>query len=263
MELVICSDLHDELYKNVFDFQKHFGDIANKDRVLIIAGDLFTNTHLCHSDISYFLSRCSKFFKHVIFVLGNHDCRSYNLIGEENTLANELDISFKKEYPKISNVDVLDYDRVLIIDGVEFWGCTFWTKIDNPLTEIHIQSLGDYNEIFYKDNEPLTVYMTNHINALSRKALKEFLNNKSGLPKVVITHFPLIRESAPYISSVFDDYYDNNLEYFLMDNPKPNIIVYGHTHDTYDFDFEGIRIICNPRGYPHNHINFSPKVVSV
>ena len=83
MELVICSDLHDELYKNVFDFQKHFGDIANKDRVLIIAGDLFTNTHLCHSDISYFLSRCSKFFKHVIFVLGNHDCRSYNLIGEE------------------------------------------------------------------------------------------------------------------------------------------------------------------------------------
>lgn len=262
-EIVICSDLHIEKYKSTFDFRLYFGDEANKNRILIVAGDIFTYTETCHPEIHYFLNKCSTFFKYVVFVLGNHDCRSYALVSNESTLAKDLDKMFQKADPHTQNVFVLEYDKSITLDGIEFWGCTFWTKIEDPLSQMQISCIGDYREIMYNDDEPLSIHLTNLINSESRKALKLFLNNGSGLKKVVVSHFPLIRETLPEYPDPFDDYYDNHLEYFLMDNPKPNLIVYGHTHTAYDFEFEGIRIICNPRGYPHNQNDFSTKVVTV
>ena len=71
-------------------------------------------------------------------------------------------------------------------------------------------------------------------------------------PKVMMTHF------CPFqmgIGEKFKDEYATAYFYFegkpFLDRMKPGSIWQcGHTHDVFDTEYNGVRIICNPLGYP-------------
>jgi predicted phosphodiesterase len=70
MKFIIASDLHLEFYKyiNLSDFF----DISsiNESITLILAGDI---GYPYHNNYETFLSECSKLFKHIILIAGNHE----------------------------------------------------------------------------------------------------------------------------------------------------------------------------------------------
>lgn len=70
MKFQIASDLHLEFYKNInindfFDISK-----IEEPTTLILAGDVGYPTH---KNYEIFLSECSKIFKHIILIAGNHE----------------------------------------------------------------------------------------------------------------------------------------------------------------------------------------------
>jgi hypothetical protein len=41
----------------------------------------------------------------------------------------------------------------------------------------------------------------------------------------------------------------------LLDGSRVALWVHGHTHDSFDYEVNGTRVVCNPRGYARNGIN--------
>lgn len=45
-------------------------------------------------------------------------------------------------------------------------------------------------------------------------------------------------------------------------NSSPKVIVHGHTHEAADYNLAGIRVVCNPFGYPfEGRTKINPKLV--
>lgn len=259
--LAIASDIHVDLYNNMVNsIFSDFDKPEHKDMILCLAGDIFTDTKPELLYFKDFLIKCSQYFKHVVWVAGNHDLWGYNLFGDDS-----FDEQMVTLCDALGNVHYLTMDDTTIIDGIEFWGHTFWTKIENPVEQVQVQSLIDYQNIFSSNGEDLFVYNTNEVNRLARTHLKSFLNfpknhKQWGVDKrVVMTHFPLFREKLPEYPNAFDVYYNNHMDYELAYIPQPDLYIYGHTHTAEDYDFMGARVICNPRGYPSQSGNFKMK----
>jgi len=34
--------------------------------------------------------------------------------------------------------------------------------------------------------------------------------------------------------------------------------IHGHTHDSFDYAVNGVRVVCNPRGYARDGVNENP-----
>lgn len=263
-KLAIISDVHVDLYQFDNLFAVHFNKPEHKEMILCLAGDISTDTS---PDVEYFkqfAEKCAQYFKHVVFVLGNHDCWGHDLLGDNN-----IDHKMSAILNGNERIHYLTMDDTVVIDGIEFWGHTFWSKIESPLEQTQIQSLNDYRCIYSSNKEPLYVLHTNLINSRARNCLKNFLNSPNdnqafGTNKrVVMTHFPLFREKIPEYPNVFDIYYNNHMDYELSYSPQPDVYIFGHTHTPFDFDFMGARVICNPRGYPSQSKSFEMKYIDL
>lgn len=258
--LAIISDLHVDMYKNMDDIFELFDKPDHKDMILCLAGDVFTDTSPTINQIENFLKKCANYFKHVVFVAGNHDLWGHNIIGD-----NSFDEQMINSNVIHSNIHYLTMDDTTIIDDIEFWGHTFWSKVDKGNEVIAIQGLGDYANIYSLHNNELYVHQTNEINANARNHLKGFLNwprqheYNTANKRVIMTHFPLFREHVQDNPSPVDVYFNNQMDYELAYLPQPDLYIYGHTHTAEDYDFMGARVICNPRGYPSQSGNFKMK----
>jgi Icc-related predicted phosphoesterase len=85
----------------------------------------------------------------------------------------------------------------------------------------------------------------------TRRFLEESLVAEYSGPTVVVTHH------APSPLSIHDRFkggksdhlnaaYASNLEQLMG---AAVLWVHGHTHDSFDYDMYGTRVVCNPRGY--------------
>lgn len=268
-ELFVASDLHIDLEFNTFKFFEHCNDKENKNRIFVLAGDVLTDTFNGIPTIIDFLINSLKYFKCVVFTPGNHDLWGYNILGKDS-----FDTLFINELCKLPSeigdrIYYLEPNNTCLIDGIEFWGTTFWSKIDSPIEQMQIQRFNDFHAIKSLNNEDLSTTTTNIINSNNRKELKAFLNyDTDSLPyavthKVVVTHFPLIREHIPQYYNAADIYYNNHMEEFFLDNMAPDLVICGHTHTQHDFYFNDIRFVCNPRGYPSQSHNFEIMIINL
>lgn len=268
-ELFIASDLHVDLEVDIFTFFNHCNDIENKNRIFVLAGDVLTDTFEGIGTIIGFLVKSLEYFKCVVFTPGNHDLCGYNILGKDsfdNLFTNAL-CNLPQEIG--DRIYYLEPNNTCLIDGIEFWGTTFWSKIDSPIEQMQIERINDYHTIKSINNEHLSCITTNLVNSNNRKELKSFLNYDIDLLpytvtyKVVVTHFPLIREHTPERYSTFDIYYNNHMEEFFLDNMAPNLVICGHTHTHADFYFNDIRFVCNPRGYTTQSHNFKIMIIDL
>lgn len=268
-ELFVASDLHIDLEFNNYLFFDHCTDPENKNRIFVLAGDVLTDTFSGISTIVEFLVNSLDYFKCVVFTPGNHDLWGYNISGKDsfdNLFVNEL---YKLPVEIFNRIYYLQPFNTCNINGIEFWGTTFWSRINNPLEQMQIQKINDFHAIKSINNEDLSITYTNIVNNNNRQELKKFLNlDTDMLPytvthKVVVTHFPLIREHVPERYSLFDIYYNNHMEEFFLANLAPSLAINGHSHTRCDFYFNGIRFVCNPRGYPTQSHNFNIMIINL
>lgn len=254
MKIAYCSDLHLNvkglIIKNTVDAD-----------VLILAGDIVEAAiwKAC-PEFQQFFDTVSKEFKHVLYVMGNHEHWGWDFLKTSTRLREFLP----------ENVILLDTESIEI-DGVTFVGSTLWTDMNNedPLSMIEAgRCMRDYERIM-NSNQPvhywtevdgkrvaktrignLTVQDTIDEHKISLEIIKNLITDKEKV--VMITHHAPTRLSidSDYIDAhLLNGAYVSDLSEFILDNPQIKFWFHGHTHHKIQYNVGNTLVLTNPRGY--------------
>lgn len=269
MKLAIASDLH-------LEFEHIRLDNTEGADVLILAGDICTVKHY-HSrpnmEAAYheFFRNVSEQFKHVLYVVGNHEHYNYLFIHTVTDL--------KAKLAEFKNIHVLD-NETFDLDNFTFVGSTLWTdmNIGCPQTmDAAKMFMPDFKIIkyfdganYYKYSPAQSIIEHNKSVGFIRHVIRNCQDKDNYLERsvVVITHH------APSAKSIHKMYehetlmngaFYSNLDHImeLADNVK--LWVHGHMHNEFDYNIGITNVVCNPRGYPKegSHGSFKLKYVEI
>lgn len=249
MKVTYCSDLHLEFS----DYEIH--NVDNAD-VLILAGDIMPISRL-KTDIESvkfgnisrflkFIDQVTNLYKHVIWVMGNHE-----YYGADITELSELKQAFKC----YSNLYILE-NEIVKLDGVTFIGGTMWTDLNKNDPSTKYRAAGLLNDFHYitENHEPFNVDYWYSLHQQFMQFITDFFTSyQSEDPVVVVTHHSPTFETidARYKGSfIMNGLYCSSLEEFILDNPSIKYWIHGHLHGCDQFDLDTCKIRSNTRGYP-------------
>ena len=240
MKLNILSDLH--LGQGAMALPRNDADIV------VLAGDIARPAEA--------IEWASGFGKPVCYVPGNHEFYGGSLAGTIERL---------KALSAQTPVRVL-HDEEVVIDGVRFLGSTLWTDFrlfgegeQRAAAEAQsVRFMRDYSRIFL-DDALTQVFTPQHSIALFERHaawLAQRLAQPHAGPTVVITHHaPSPASIHPrFAGSLLNTCFVSNAEY-LLDGSHVQLWIHGHTHDSFDYQLKGTRVVCNPRGYARVGVN--------
>lgn len=241
MKIQLLSDIHVE----IFDYQPERQDVD----IVVLAGDIHVKTH----GIQW---AAEQFSAPVLYVPGNHEYYAGHL---DKTLAN-LRAEAEKTNGKVT---VLERD-IVEIKGVRFLGATAWTDFSLSGNRLFAafdaeRTMSDFQKIRattrHRKLRPADLV---RINEAARDWLRRQLAEPYDGKTVVITHHAPCPESIPEWRRISKDElnpaYANDWsteEFFTGD--KVQLWLHGHIHNACDYVRNGVRVICNPRGYAHPH----------
>lgn len=262
MKLRIMSDLHTE-----FHDYKVVPMPDDKETVLVLAGDIGCIHHSSSSAaLRSFIIDCSNRFRHVIWVMGNHEHYHGSLLLTQHKIRDMLVAC------ELHNVSLLENENV-VIDDVTFVGATLWTDCFNndPFAEFEFKHMNDSRHIrFGNTDDPykfrLTALETMREHDRSRMCLSSDIRKakQQGLKTVVVTHHAISemsRDDEFKFSSNNMFFYSHLHDYFAEE--EPDLMIHGHMHTAKDYyldDNKVTRVICNPRGYPTQETGFDEKL---
>lgn len=228
MRILILSDLH-------LEFQ-NFDPPKVDAEVVVLAGDIGLRVDGIVWAAEAFPD------VPVVYVAGNHEFYDGGVV---NAIIADMRLTARR-----FGVHFLDHDE-LVIDGVRFLGATLWT-------DFALHGADRAGEAMYWTRQ----YMADFKGAIARftplrslalhEAAVEWLGKKLAEPfdgkTVVVTHH------APSGGSLHPRY---AREYasagFVSDLSQlmgpAALWIHGHCHDSFDYEINGTRIACNPRGY--------------
>jgi predicted phosphodiesterase len=190
------------------------------------------------------------FGRTVIYVPGNHEYYGGSLDG---TLA-EL-----RALAAGTAVHVLADDE-LVIDGVRFLGTTLWTDFDlfgrgeqrAAAVAEACRLLRDFSRIrrtaagteAFTPDDCARLFARHAVWLRARLAAPH-----AGATVVVTHHAPSPRSIHPrFEGSLLNACFVSKAE-DLLGAEKACLWIHGHTHDSFDYECAGTRVLCNPRGY--------------
>lgn len=248
MKIHILSDLHIEYSA----YEPH----AVEADVIVLAGDICLGTR----GIAW--ARQAWPDKEIVFVPGNHEYYRSEIGIEDEQM---------ERASMLYGVHVLKRGEV-VIGGVRFLGTSLWTDFRlfgeaerRYAYAAALNGLRDFRVIDY-GTQTFMPQDSAEFNAADVAWLEGKLKRETfDGPTVVVTHhLPSARSVAErfgkeLLSACFASNFDDLLGY-------SKLWIHGHTHDSFDYEFSGTRVICNPRGYckagerPENP-QFNPKLV--
>lgn len=264
MTIDILSDLHLDFYfsiKETIDVstvKSVFNNILLADGrvktadMLIIAGDL---GHYNEQSLSILKILQAEYYKHIICVLGNHDYYliDYSLVDkyENNSFTRvqemrELINSQKDMY-------CLD-GEIIEINGIKFGGCD--SSYDNSYLKEYFPLDDDDSIINNMWKNGLNDYrmmgnITSYIEIFNVEIAK--LKNIYKKCDVMITHVnpSFLHEhiASAYFGDKFNTFFTFDGHSFMKEGSM-KYWVFGHTHDRIEYEYSGVKCICNPFGYP-------------
>lgn len=230
----IFSDIHIECSKT-------YPRIEPLCDYLILAGDICKITD---KNFIPFMEYCSKNWKEVIYVVGNHEfyitknkINKYNPRTVNGINIEEMVTLYKKALQPYSNIHCLENEYFDINDELRIYGSTLWTK-HNHTDRVN-------------DNMFIKIEQVHEWSDHEVEILDKYLNENTK-KTIIVSHFPLIREKTShpkYDGEILVDYFAwNNL---LKNMNRDNVVccIAGHTHYSFDHEFEGVRYISNQFGY--------------
>ena len=240
--LQILSDLH--LSQGAFDAPPTDAD------VVVLAGDIARP----HEAIAW----ARRLRKPVVYVAGNHEFYGARLADVASTLA---------ALAAGSEVHVLD-DAAIVIDGVRFLGSTLWTDFAlygcgdlRAAARVEaVRSMRDFSRIRAdEDGAPFTPDVAAGRFARHAAWLDAALDRPHAGPTVVVTHHAPSRRSIHprYAGALLNPCFVSDAE-ALAAGGRAAVWIHGHTHDSFDYDLAGTRVVCNPRGYARHGVNENP-----
>lgn len=240
MRLNILSDLH--LSRGALPIPETDAE------VVVLAGDIARPKEA--------IAWASGFAKPVLYVPGNHEFYGGSI---EGTLA-EL-----RRLCAGTGIRVLDNDEV-VLGGVRFLGTTLWT--DFRLFGEGEQRAAAMREAqrFMRDfsvirlgGAPLTPAASAALFAQHAAWLAGKLAQPHAGPTVVITHHAPSRDSIHprFADSLLNACFVSDAQE-LAGADRACLWIHGHTHDSFDYELKGTRVLCNPRGYAKDGVNENP-----
>ncbi len=286
MKVHFISDTHNDFWvKEVnpqspkFDKQiDEFINILNPSQaeVLIIAGDL---GHYFKQDTGILL-KLKKYYKHIIFVIGNHDLYLVsNSIEKKYKWDSFKRVKAMKDWCSAQeNIHLLDGD-VIEINGYKFgglgmsWDYSFGKSLN--LSEYHLYELwkskmNDSRLIFQdgiRSHSVPLAYGGSYSNPsfdvdeyFNQQRIK--LDNIKEVD-VMVTHYaPILSDDSKYKDDGMTTFYMFD---GLCDIERLNPIywIHGHMHSNVDDIVAGTNILCNPLGYPGENTYTSIKEIEL
>lgn len=261
MKVALISDVH-------LEFGDCFFENTENAEVLILGGDILIaeDLHDFKGPLSpydqallgkraqaatlyrEFLQRCSRQFKHVLYIAGNHEFYHGKYPAGMDYLREEF-----KEYP---NIQFLENETVEI-NQVCFIGCTLWTDMNkgDPTTlAIANSSMNDYRTIRRNDMDyrRLIPEDTKKIHKSSIDYISQtILQNPNKTYVVIGHHSPSKLSTKPQYEKDYhmNGAYSSDLTELINNFPQIKLWTHGHTHHVFDYMIGQTRIVCNPRGY--------------
>ena len=234
MKLHILSDLHNE-------FSMHVPSQASYDAdVIVLAGDIWKDAR----GIGWALETWPD--NRIIYVAGNHEF--YGKVRPVTPAKLHVEA-------KACNVDFLDNSEV-IVSGVRFLGATLWTDFELFGKEAMRQCM---SEAQHRLNDFRVIYEGRKVfspmdSVLLHQESIAWLQEKLATPfegkTVVVTHHLPSEKSvvARFKNNTLSACFASNLD-DLLDGNKVQLWIHGHAHDCLDYELNGTRVACNPRGY--------------
>jgi len=234
MRILVMSDLH--LNYNADYGESFIKKLNNNVDIVVIAGDLSTG-RLLPSALQYL----AEHFKNsqVLYIAGNHEWYGFPRKDVENFI--------KQKEGNYKNLHWLE-NKVFEYNGKRFVGCTMWY----PPT---------YDALNLKSFWPDFKHILNANKSIFKwhQESKHFLENEVKEGDIVITHM------LPSEKSVASQYKgERSNAFFVADMEKliisksPALWIHGHTHNSFDYELDKTRIVCNPYGYPSWIISDEP-----
>jgi predicted phosphohydrolase len=235
----LISDLHTEF--------GHWTMPVPTSPIVVVAGDFATACK--HEKTIQLLLDLP--YEHVIFVLGNHDF--YH--GDYNTVYSQWS-TWSTDHPKLHVL----LNSTILVNNILFIGSTLWSDTTNDGQNIK-QHLSDYSAI-----RNFQLETGQHAHKCAVEYIDRVLTETTSiLPVVIVTHhlpsFQCI--DTKYDACTYNAGFATNLEWLLKKHQHIiSVWVHGHTHTSIDTVIEGVRVVCNPRGYPHETMDdYKPKQI--
>jgi predicted phosphodiesterase len=185
--------------------------------------------------------------KPILYVPGNHEFYGT----QRSETLSLLHIAGKQN--RVHLLD--DGELVMKQEGVRFLGCTLWTDFclyGEMKQKIAMKEgqrrLSDFRVIQEGSCGHFSPAHSIDLHQKSLAWLKAKLDEPFDGKTVVITHH------LPSMQSVVDRFKNDLLSACFASEVsylfgKMDIWIHGHTHDNLDYEANGTRVICNPRGY--------------
>jgi len=246
MKIRIISDLHLE-YNDFPKFMKQFLKL-NPVSVLVLAGDVvdFPNIEL----FKQFITAIRNDYKHVIYVLGNHEYYGFGKskwCDHENNEKRNV-ISVFRGLCIDLRVKLLENETLCIddIDGrkVTFLGTTLWSPVERE---------------FYRDIK------RNWILEQNRNAIDFIYDNPADI--IITHHMP----DSRFIPEKYRDdneknsaYTNDGFDFYSLAEQGTKYWIFGHTHTPVkNVTHKGITFICNPLGYQYENNQLEDVVIEI
>ena len=253
IEIQYVSDIHLEAHD-----RKDEGHITPsmfvqpKAPYLALCGDI-GNPYL--KAYEAFLSWCSKSWKLIFLVSGNHEYYNYRSpIKSDMPTRNQRIREIVKQFPNIIYLDCSSY--TMPEHNLVILGCTLWSDT----------SVGDEMKIITYMNDARSIYLSGTDNLIPSKMTalhfqqKDWLQGeiekaeKKGQDVLVLTHY------LPSYQLVADIYSDSPLNMCFASNCEDiikapvKVWICGHSHTGADMMINGVRCLMNPYGYPGERV---------
>jgi predicted phosphodiesterase len=274
----IISDIHLE-FNNKFKVRNLYNKFTEtmtepREINLIIAGDLGWPTEKSYKN---FLDETTKYYDNIFLIAGNHEfycCKKNNLLINDVTqliqsIVNDINLANSSISEQRGHIQYLN-NKMILHNNVYIIGSTLWTHVDNSYKKYSVY-MNDYEFIKNFNVDDSNALHTESVNFLKNSL--EFVKSQTiqtdttvqtDTPTkcIVITHhmpsFELIdrkykdmKETNVFFASNLDEIISYPVSYWI----------YGHTHTQSIKHINGVKLICNPKGYPSERSGYDNKCI--
>ena len=235
MRIQIASDIHLEFGTRTLPAKRAFVPVPDRD-VLVLAGDIgrqkqaraFVERELATSP--------------VVYVPGNHEY--YSDRSRDDIDADRCAIA--ADNPSLHYLTGAGVE----IGGVRFWGAPWYSDLWGTTDSWDLATVQNGINDFWDQYNGGKWSVARHIN--QHLAQCDLLAAQAGHVDVVVTHWPPTKGAMhPRFEGVsLSPYFYNDRE-GLVRAVGAKLWIAGHTHDPFDYQVGGTRVVGNPAGYPN------------
>lgn len=265
MKLQIASDLHLD-FDRAYDEEIMFGpdslslEPTDAD-VLILAGDVWESKANFRTAIGWFCELLSH-YPHVVYIYGNHEFYNMDINDVDQVMeqtVSEINLKGHKNFHLLNN-------RSVKIDGYRFIGATLWTDYNRNerFMKVAESYMADHRLIEDRTswNEKFGPSTALQLHDTCKRFIQSELTDKNdptiGRTVVVTHHLPSYQSVHPmFAGALTNPAFASQLDELVV---QSDLWIHGHTHKSCDYELDGCRVVCNPRGYFPQELNlqYSP-----